>query len=116
MAGTVRRQGRGQPWTSTDWTFIPLRAPLRYSAPLLLSYGARLHPLIPVSPDPVRPLLSVMPKSAAKPADKKNRHQPLHVEIDLDNDMAKYGRVSQPEKRRRSRKTEDEEREEEVRC
>ena len=56
-----------------------------------------------------------MPKSVPKSADKKYRHQPLHAEIDQDNDMAKYGRVSQPGKRRRSRKHEDEEREDEVR-
>ena len=55
-----------------------------------------------------------MPKSVPKAADKKIRHQPLHVEIDQDNDMAKYGRVSHPGKRRRSRKNEDEEREDEV--
>ena len=54
-----------------------------------------------------------MPKSVPKSADKKIRHQPLHVEIDQDNDMVKYGRVSQPGKRHRSRKNEDE-REDEV--
>ena len=56
-----------------------------------------------------------MPKSVPKTADQKKRHQPLHVEIDQDNDTAKYGRVSQPGKRRRSRKNGDEEREDEVR-
>ena len=59
-----------------------------------------------------------MPKSvpkSAKSADKKNRHQPLHVAIDQENDMAKYGRVSLPGKRRRSRKSEEQEREGEVR-
>jgi essential nuclear protein 1 len=55
-----------------------------------------------------------MPKSVPKTTDKKIRHQPLHVEIDQDNDAAKYGRISQPGKRRRSRKSEDEEREDEV--
>ena len=38
------------------------------------------------------------PKAAAKP-----KHNPLHVELGEDEVIAKYGRISQPGRRRKSR-------------
>jgi len=110
----ARQRGRGQALDLTAaWfaTLIPIR-PVDILRSALSTLRGLSAPLIPPSPRPSS--LSVMPKSVPKSADKKTRHQPLHVEIDQDNDMAKYGRVSQPGKRRRSRKNEDE-REDEVR-
>lgn len=41
----------------------------------------------------------------------KTRHDPLHIQLDEDEVQAKYGRLSQPGKRKKSRKslTEDDE-------
>lgn len=51
----------------------------------------------------------IMPRST-KPSG-KSRHDPLHVQLDDDELHAKYGRISKPGKRKKSRKsqTEDEE-------
>lgn len=49
--------------------------------------------------------LSIMPK-VVKP--KKPRHDPLHVELEQDNEYQKYGRVSKPGKRRAAKSDEDE--------
>ncbi|KAL0949800.1 hypothetical protein HGRIS_009837 [Hohenbuehelia grisea] len=46
-----------------------------------------------------------MPR-AAKPS-QKSRHDPLHVQLDDDEILAKYGRVSQPGKRTKSRPARD---------
>jgi essential nuclear protein 1 len=37
----------------------------------------------------------------------KTRHDPLHVELDADQRLAKYGNVSQPGKRKKQRKIVD---------
>jgi len=45
-----------------------------------------------------------MPRTAAKPFG-KSRHDPLHVQLNNDELNAKYGRISQPGKRQKSRRT-----------
>ncbi len=48
-----------------------------------------------------------MPKAPRAPA--KAKHDPLHVQLGEDEARAKYGRVSQPGRRKRSKTNEDEE-------
>lgn len=50
-----------------------------------------------------------MPK--APKATGRTKHDPLHVQIDDDEVHAKYGRVSKPGKRRKSKATDEEEEE-----
>ncbi|KAF7978307.1 hypothetical protein HWV62_909 [Athelia sp. TMB] len=45
-----------------------------------------------------------MPRAQQKPSG-KTRHDPLHVQLDEDEVQAKYGRLSQPGKRKKSRKS-----------
>lgn len=51
-----------------------------------------------------------MPRSSTKPSG-KSRHDPLHVQLDDDELHAKYGRISQPGKRKKSRKGQPDEEE-----
>lgn len=43
----------------------------------------------------------------AQPQAQKPRHDPLHVQLDDDQTQAKYGRLSQPGKRKKSRTSDD---------
>lgn len=54
-----------------------------------------------------------MPR-ATKPTG-KSRHDPLHVQLDDDQIEAKYGKVSQPGKRKKSKKSSGDEENGEVR-
>jgi essential nuclear protein 1 len=47
-----------------------------------------------------------MPRQA-KGTSTKPRHDPLHVEIDADDQLAKYGNVSRPGKRKNAKKSEE---------
>lgn len=47
-----------------------------------------------------------MPRQA-KGASGKLRHDPLHVELDADDQLAKYGNVSRPGKRKNTKKSEE---------
>lgn len=48
-----------------------------------------------------------MPRTTSRKSG-KDRHDPLHVELDADATFAKYGRVSKPGKRAKTGKTDDE--------
>jgi essential nuclear protein 1 len=55
-------------------------------------------------------IFTVLPVSAMPRASKstgRTRHDPLHVQLDDDELQEKYGRISRPGKRQKSRKSQD---------